>query len=78
MEGWHLARRHIRRGSTLWCFARRLVPLHVLKDKLDGYIAEGHIAAHEKDCYVQLFEQMLGVHRESNLHGHPLRMVLRQ
>ena len=54
---------------TLWNLARRLVPLHVLKDKLDGYIAEGHIAAHDKDSYVQLFEQMLGVHRESNVHG---------
>ena len=37
--------------SNLWSLARRLVPLHVLKDKLDVYIAEGHIAAAEKDHY---------------------------
>ena len=54
---------------NLWFPARRLVPLHVLKDKLDVYIAEGHIAAPEKDHYAQVFEEMLGVHRENNLHG---------
>ena len=57
--------------SNLWSLARRLVPLHVIKDKLDGYIAEGHIARHEKDQYAQVFEEMLGVHRESNLHAAP-------
>ena len=54
----------------MWFLVGRLAPLHVLKDKLDGYIAAGHIAADEKkDHYVQVFEQMLGVHRETNLHG---------
>ena len=49
--------------------ARRLVPLHVIKSKLDDYIAEGHIAAEEKDMYAEVVEQMQGVHRESNLHA---------
>ena len=44
--------------SNLWFLARRLVPLHVLKDKLDGYIAEGHIAAADKGHYTQVFEEM--------------------
>ena len=55
--------------TNLWFLARRLVPLHVLKEKLDVYIAEGRIAAHEKDHYAQVFEQMLGQQREPNLHG---------
>ena len=46
--------------TNLWFLARRLVPLHVLKEKLDVYIAEGHIAAHEKDHYAQVFEKCLG------------------
>ena len=45
------------------------MPLHVLKDKLDVYIAEGHIAAPAEDQYAQVFEEMLGVQRESNLHA---------
>ena len=57
--------------SNLWSLARRLVPLYVIKDKLDAYIAEGHIASHEKDQYAQVFEEMLGAHRESNLHAAP-------
>ena len=48
-----------------------MVPLHVIKDNIDGYIAEGHIASHEKDQYAQAFEEMLGVHRESDLHAAP-------
>ena len=55
--------------SNVCSLARRLVPLHVLKDKLDVYIAEGHIAAPEKYHYAQVFEELLGAHRESNLHG---------
>ena len=35
--------------SNLWCLARRLVPLHVMKEKLDAYIQEGHIHANDKD-----------------------------
>ena len=46
--------------SNLWFLARRLVPLHVIKDKLDGYIAEGHIAAEDKYHYAQVFGEMLG------------------
>ena len=49
--------------------ARRLVPLDVLKDKLDVDIAEGRIRADEKDDYAQVFEEYLGHHREINLHG---------
>ena len=57
--------------SNLWRLARRLVPLDVIKSKLDDYIAEGHIAAEEKDMYAEAFEQMLGFHRQSTLHvGH--------
>ena len=33
--------------SNLWFLARRRVPLDVLKDKLDVYIADGHIRADE-------------------------------
>ena len=55
--------------SNLWYLARHLVPLHVLKDKLDIYIAECHIVVAEKDHYAQVCEEMLGVRRESNLHG---------
>ena len=35
--------------SSLWYLARRLVPVDVLKGKLDEYIAEGHMEADEKD-----------------------------
>ena len=35
----------------MWFLARRLVPLDVLKDKLDVYIAEGHIRVDGKDDY---------------------------
>ena len=55
--------------SNLWYMARRLVPLHVLKDKLDVYIAAGHIATAEKDHYARVLGEMLGVHRANNLHG---------
>ena len=55
--------------SKLWCLARRFVPLHVTKEKLDAYIQEGHIHANDKDHYVQVFEEMAGVHRETNIHG---------
>ena len=43
--------------------------LGVLKDKLDVYIAEGHIRVDEKDDDVQVFEEYLGYRREINLHG---------
>ena len=62
--------------TNLWFLARRLVPLHVLKEKLDVYIAEGHTAAHEKDHHAQVFETMFGQQREPNLHGaHDLIMT---
>ena len=54
--------------SNLWFMVRRLVPLHVIKDKLNGYIAEGHTAASDTYHYTQVFEEMLGIHRETNLH----------
>ena len=54
---------------NLWVLARRSVPLDVIKRKLDDYIAEGHIAAEEKDHYVEFFEDMQGVHREPNLNA---------
>ena len=40
-----------------------------MKEKLDAYIQEGHIHANDKDHYVQVFEEMGGVHRETNLNG---------
>ena len=55
--------------SNLWFLARRLVPLHALKDKFDGYIDEGLLQAHEKDSYVQFLETMTGVTRDCNLHN---------
>jgi hypothetical protein len=57
--------------STLWTLARRLVHLHVLKEKLNDYIAEGHFPASEKDDYVHVFEQMQGVVRQQNLSPGP-------
>ena len=47
----------------VWC------PVHVLKGKLDVYIAECHIVVAEKYSYAQVCEEMFGVHRGSNLHG---------
>jgi hypothetical protein len=55
--------------STLWALARRLVPLHVLKRKLDDYIEEGQIDKEDKDNYVEIFEKMVDIHRQTNLFG---------
>ena len=55
--------------SNLWTLARRLVPLHVLKEKLDTYVREGHIEEEDKDNYVEVFEKMVSIHRQSNLFG---------
>ena len=46
--------------------ARQLRPLDVLKEKLDVYIAEGHLPADKKDEFVETFEQMRGHVRQSN------------
>ena len=62
--------------SNLWVLARRLVPLHVIKQKLDDYIAEGHIAAEEKDRYAQVFEEMLGVQRKATCMRHWMVMLV--
>ena len=58
-------------ASSLWTLARRLVPLHVLKAKLDQYVIEGHIEAVDKDTYIETFEQMAGVLRETNAFVEP-------
>ena len=50
--------------SNLWVLARRLVPLHVIKSKLDDYFANGHFAVEEKDRHALVFERLFGVHRE--------------
>ena len=57
--------------ASLWTLARRLVPLDVLKKKLDAYVAEGHLAIEDKDGCVETFEQMQGVMRESNVYVDP-------
>ena len=49
---------HFDVASTLWPLARRLVPLDVLKTKLDEYIAAGHLEAEEKEQYAEVFERM--------------------
>ena len=54
------------------------MPLHVLKDKLDVYIAEGHIAADEKDHYAQVVEKMLGNSEEPTCMAHPTLQELQQ
>ena len=41
---------------SLWALARRLVPLEVMKKKLDIYIQEGHLDEDKKDDYVKHFE----------------------
>jgi hypothetical protein len=69
---WHAGTLHESKldvSSSLWALARRFVPLDVLKRKLDEYIAEGHLAAEEKDAHVETFEQMRGVLRETNVSG---------
>ena len=62
---------HFDVASTLWALARRLVPLDVLKTKLDEYIAAGHLEADEKEQYAEVFEQMQGVMREKNVYVQP-------
>ena len=52
--------------SCLWAMARQFRPLDVLKEKLDVYIAEGHLPADKKDEFVETFEQMRGHVRQSN------------
>ena len=47
----------------------RLVPLHVLKVKVDEYISAGLMQLEEKDAYVEHFERMQGVLREHNVHA---------
>ena len=57
--------------STLWALARRLVPLHVLKEKLDVYIQEGHLPEDAKESFVEVFEQMHSICREQNVYADP-------
>ena len=57
--------------STLWALARRQVPLHVIKRKLDAYIAEDSLPPDQKDRYIELFEQMQGTVREHNIYADP-------
>ena len=45
------------------------MPLDILKEKLDAYIAAGDLQPTEKDACVQVFEQMRNIHRQTNLHG---------
>ena len=54
--------------GVLWVLARRLVPLEVLKQKVDKYVAEGDILAKDREEYVEMFEQMQGIHRQYNVH----------
>ena len=44
--------------NSLWNLSRRLVPLDILKEKFDAYIAAGDMQPTEKDACVQVFEQM--------------------
>ena len=55
--------------SSLWALARRLVPLDVLRGKLDPYIEAGHLHASERDAYIETLERMHGVLREYNVHA---------
>jgi hypothetical protein len=60
-------------------FARSLVyvfdvclPARLLlcrQEKLDAYIASGDLQPTEKDECMKVFEQMCGVHRQTNLHS---------
>ena len=84
-RGWHVCERdceeHWRAGtlhegvldihSTLWALARRLVPLHVLKEKLDVYRQEGHLPEVAKESFVEVFEQMHSICREQNVYADP-------
>ena len=54
--------------GVLWTLARRLVPLEVMKQKVDSYVAEGVIDADDREKYVEMFEQMQCIHRQYNVH----------
>ena len=51
--------------SNLCFLARRLVPLEVLKDKLDVYIAEGHIRADENMIMPRSLKSILATAEKS-------------
>ena len=68
MESWIFAQRKADVEGVLWTLARRLVPLEALKQKVDSYVAEGVIDADDREKYVEMFEQMQGVHRQYNMH----------
>ena len=55
--------------SSLWALARRLVPLDVLRGKVDAYIEAGYLDESERDAYVETLERMHGVLREYNVHA---------
>jgi hypothetical protein len=56
-------------AATLWSMARRQVPLHVMKERLEEYRQQGLLDADEKDAYTEIFEQMRGVVRETNAYA---------
>ena len=56
-------------SSTLWALARRLVPLHVMRQKIVDYVECGYIDADERDVYIETLEHMHGVIREYNVHA---------
>ena len=49
------------------CLPSRL--LLCRQEKLDAYIAAGDLQPTEKDECMKVFEQMCGVHRQTNLHS---------
>ena len=58
-------------ASSLWSLASRRVPLDVMRDKLDEYIAAGLLEQEEKHGYENVFEQIQGVFRETNVYAQP-------
>ena len=55
--------------QSLWALARRSVPLTVITEKLDEYIAAGHLDAQDKEVRLRIFEEMVHIHRLRNPHA---------
>ena len=58
-------------ASTLWALARRLVPLEVLRQKIQDHIGAWYVEKDDNDGYMETFERMQGIVREYNVHADP-------
>ena len=58
-------------ASTLWALARRLVPVEVLRQKVQEYGGAGYVEKDDTDGYMETFERMQGIVREHNVYADP-------